>query len=279
MMGKIYKITNIVNSKIYIGKTIKSLNYRFSRHLINANKKINRHLYDSINRYGKEAFKIELIEECADDLLNKREIYWISKHKSNQKEFGYNMTDGGDGGKMQPESIEKMRLKKTGRKTSDETKKKQSKSQIGKHVGDLNVAKRPEVKEKISKTLKQKYESGEIKSTIQENIIKSGKKLGFNSNHSDIAKEKMSKFRSGKTYEELYGNNKAFELKEKQKNNFIGNNNPNYIEIDANIILECLRAGKNNQQISKELHISPATVIDKFKRKFGLTPQQYLKQI
>ena len=279
MMGKIYKITNIVNSKIYIGKTIKSLNYRFSRHLINANKKINRHLYDSINRYGKEAFKIELIEECADDLLNKREIYWISKHKSNQKEFGYNMTDGGDGSKMQPESIEKMRLKKTGRKTSDETKKKQSKSQIGKHVGDLNVAKRPEVKEKISKTLKQKYESGEIKSTIQENIIKSGKKLGFNSNHSDIAKEKMSKFRSGKTYEELYGNNKAFELKEKQKNNFIGNNNPNYIEIDANIILECLRAGKNNQQISKELHISPATVIDKFKRKFGLTPQQYLKQI
>jgi group I intron endonuclease len=278
-MGKIYKIINTINSKVYVGKTIKSLNYRFGRHLINANKKINRHLYDSINHYGKEAFKIELIEECADEILSKREIYWISKYKSNQKEFGYNMTDGGDGGKMQPESIERMRLKKTGRKTSDETKKKQSKSQIGKHVGDLNVAKRPEVKEKISKTLKKKYKNGEIKSTLQENIIKSGKKLGFNRNHSDIAKEKMSKFRLGKTYEEIYGVNIAIELKEKQKNRFIGNNNPNYIEIDANIILKYLKMGRNNQQISKELHISAATVIDKFKRKFGLTPQQYLKQM
>ena len=171
-MGKIYKIINTINLKVYVGKTIKSLNYRFGRHLINANKKINRHLYDSINHYGKESFKIELIEECADELLNEREIYWISKYKSNQKEFGYNMTDGGDGGKMQPESIEKMKLKKTGRKTSDETKKKQSKSQIGKHVGDLNVAKRPEVKEKISKTLIRKHKNGEIKSTLLENIIK-----------------------------------------------------------------------------------------------------------
>ena len=41
-MGKIYRIINSVNSKVYIGKTIKSLNTRFSRHLINADKKINR---------------------------------------------------------------------------------------------------------------------------------------------------------------------------------------------------------------------------------------------
>ena len=97
-MGKIYRIINSVNSKVYIGKTIKSLNTRFSRHLINADKKINRCLYDSINHYGKEAFKIELIEECSDEKLNEREIYWISMYKSNQKGFGYNMTDGGHGG-------------------------------------------------------------------------------------------------------------------------------------------------------------------------------------
>lgn len=278
-MGKIYKIINTITLKVYIGKTIKPLDYRFKRHIINANKKVNRYLYDSINYYGKDAFKIEVVEECAEELLCEREIYWISVHKSNQKEFGYNMTDGGDGGKMQPESIEKMRLKKIGRKTSDETKKKQSESHVGKHVGDLNVAKRPEVKEKISKTLKKKYKNGEIKSTLQENILKSGKKLGFNSNHSDITKEKMSKFRLGKTYEELYGNEKAIELKEKRKNDFNGNNNPKYVEVDVDVILNYLKMGKNNQQISKELHVSAATVIDKFKRKFGVTPQQYLKQL
>ena len=96
-MGYIYKITNIVNNKIYIGKTVRTIKSRFSRHINDAESgRLNTHLSRAIRKYGKQNFKIEEIEKIDNKLLEEREIYWINFYKSSV--CGYNETLGGDGG-------------------------------------------------------------------------------------------------------------------------------------------------------------------------------------
>lgn len=96
-MAYIYKITNQINGKIYIGKTLKDISSRWKEHCRTAKKACceKRPLYMAINKYGIENFKIEQVEECADTILNEREQYWIDYYHSFKT--GYNMTKGGDG--------------------------------------------------------------------------------------------------------------------------------------------------------------------------------------
>lgn len=97
MKSKIYKIVNDINGKIYVGKTNSSIEKRFKQHLRDACKKSEekRPLYNAINKYGKEHFFIELIEECAFEKASEREQYWIGYYKGYEE--GYNATLGGDG--------------------------------------------------------------------------------------------------------------------------------------------------------------------------------------
>lgn len=65
-LGKIYRITNLVNNKIYIGQTIRDLKVRFKQHCY---KKGCTYLHNAILKYGKENFKIELIEEVPVEIF------------------------------------------------------------------------------------------------------------------------------------------------------------------------------------------------------------------
>lgn len=65
MKGYIYKITCLINNKVYIGLTTTSINQRWKGH-INDSKKSQRHLYASMRKYGVENFKIEQIDEAND---------------------------------------------------------------------------------------------------------------------------------------------------------------------------------------------------------------------
>ena len=94
-MGYIYKITNDINNKIYIGLTSRNLDIRFKEHLKDSKTDLNRPLYRAMNKYGAEHFIISLIEEVPDEILSQREQYWISKYNTYQD--GYNATMGGDG--------------------------------------------------------------------------------------------------------------------------------------------------------------------------------------
>lgn len=96
-MSKIYKITNALNGKVYIGKTSYNLKKRFEEHCKDSQRRKNeiRPLYRAMNKYGIENFYIELIEECPAELENEREIYWIDFYESYEE--GYNATLGGDG--------------------------------------------------------------------------------------------------------------------------------------------------------------------------------------
>lgn len=93
MEGKIYKITNLINGKVYIGQTIQTLKQRWWRHCCNSG--VCPYLHNAILKYGKENFTIELITEVNKDLLDLTEKYYISLYKSNNKHFGYNLTEGG----------------------------------------------------------------------------------------------------------------------------------------------------------------------------------------
>lgn len=96
-MAYIYKITNNINNKIYIGKTFYSLEKRFKEHCRDSQKNRNekRPLYLAMNKYGIENFSISLIEET--DIPEEREKYWIEYYGSFKN--GYNATVGGDGTK------------------------------------------------------------------------------------------------------------------------------------------------------------------------------------
>ena len=97
IMSKIYKITNDINDKVYIGKTNLSIEKRFKEHCKDSirEKCENRPLYRAMNKYGIEHFHIEEIEECLPEEASDKEIYWIGYYHSYKE--GYNATMGGDG--------------------------------------------------------------------------------------------------------------------------------------------------------------------------------------
>ena len=66
-MGYIYKITNSVNKKIYIGKTVRTVSVRFREHLDRADENYQSYLYNAIRKYGQENFIVETIEEVNDE--------------------------------------------------------------------------------------------------------------------------------------------------------------------------------------------------------------------
>lgn len=96
-MGYIYKITNNINGKSYIGKTERTIEIRWKEHLRHiASLQDRLPLYKAMAKYGKENFIVEQIEQCDNSILDEREIYWINKLQTYGQ--GYNCTGGSEGG-------------------------------------------------------------------------------------------------------------------------------------------------------------------------------------
>ena len=98
-MGIIYKYTNLVNGKVYIGQTIQELKERHSKHISVAFGKENGHGYDylihkALRKYGVDNFTLEVIDRVDNALLNDKEREYIAFYNSYEK--GYNMTPGGE---------------------------------------------------------------------------------------------------------------------------------------------------------------------------------------
>lgn len=98
-MGYIYKIINLINHKIYIGKTTNTIPNRWNEHICSAFTQQSQYLiHKAIRKYGVENFLIEEVEQISNDLLSEREQYWIKKYNSYFLDgYGYNMTLGGEG--------------------------------------------------------------------------------------------------------------------------------------------------------------------------------------
>ena len=186
--GIIYKITNKVNGKVYIGQTINKNGFQgrynyygvgiervYNYHINNKkkNRYYNEHLLSSIEKYGFSNFEVdeEFYVAYSKEELNRKEFELINRYNAIDREYGYNNKEGGGNKKL-----------------SKEAKKKISKSRIGKFTGEnsANFGKvlSKETKEKISKSKKGKY-SGEDS-------------YWFGKTHSEEAKKKISKSRIGK---------------------------------------------------------------------------------
>lgn len=95
-MAYIYCIKNNVNDKVYIGKTIRTVDIRFKEHIKDANnKRCNSKLHRAMNKYGIEHFYYEVLEQCLEEESSDREQYYIKKYDS--VENGYNISYGGEG--------------------------------------------------------------------------------------------------------------------------------------------------------------------------------------
>lgn len=96
-ISRIYKITNIVNNQCYIGQAV-NIKKRWREHRSDAFNKnckdYNMVIYKAIRKHGLENFTFEILEECSQDLLNEKEVYWIAYFNSYYN--GYNCTLGGD---------------------------------------------------------------------------------------------------------------------------------------------------------------------------------------
>ena len=93
----IYVITNKINNKVYIGQSI-DIRVRWWNHRceLNRNNHCNKHLQGAWNKYGEDNFDFSVLEECKEEEINDKEIYWISKYNSTNPKYGYNISIGGD---------------------------------------------------------------------------------------------------------------------------------------------------------------------------------------
>ena len=130
-MNYLYKITNTINEKTYIGFTSRSVSERYSVHKYNAFKQHRKSkLYSAMRKYGVDAFVVETIYE-GEDALEKENIF-ISLYKCE-----YNMTKGGEANQLgrrwnlSEETKEKMSSSKRGVKFSKGHRENLSKSHKG----------------------------------------------------------------------------------------------------------------------------------------------------
>jgi group I intron endonuclease len=169
----IYKVTNLVNEKIYIGQTIHTIQRRKREHINNARGGSSMALYRAMRKYGTDNFVFEPICYCTSrEEASSKEIEMIKLLNSKARHVGYNMTDGGEGANgchpseetrakmrakiLSPETKEKIRRAGIGRRHTEETKIKMSKAQRGHIPWTLGTHLTEEVKNKLSKVMKRR---------------------------------------------------------------------------------------------------------------------------
>lgn len=160
MKGYIYKITNTINKKNYIGKTTENPKTYWNMHKSRAENGYKKVLYTAMRKYGIENFTFNILEEydlekgMLTSFLNEREKANI-KHFKTKSPKGYNLTDGGEGIlgiEMSEEHKEKIRQAKLGKKRPEWVKEKLRKPKTEEHKEKLrNIPRSEEHRKNLSK--------------------------------------------------------------------------------------------------------------------------------
>lgn len=161
----VYCIKNLINNKKYIGVSSNIIKrWKYHKSFLKIGKHDNVYLQNSWNKHGKENFVFIVLEECKREDLYKREVYYIKKLKTKDRNLGYNLSDGGKsnfGWIPADETIVKKSEAVRGNKNpmfrkkhSDKTKKLFSKQRIGNKNGVGNKNNLGKIKRYLSSTSK-----------------------------------------------------------------------------------------------------------------------------
>jgi group I intron endonuclease len=198
-MGIVYKVSNKINDKCYIGQTVRSLELRKKEHL-NQNRSFKTLFQNALYKHGPESFDWEILFETDNiDELNEKEIYYIKKY--NTLENGYNLTTGGMNGTYSKESkkkLSKIAKKRIGDKNSFYGKGSRIKGENNHFFGKKHSE---ETKEKLRQKRLGKKHSEETKRKISKESR--GEKNGFyGKKHSEETKRKIRESHLGKKHSE-----------------------------------------------------------------------------
>lgn len=134
----IYKITNTVNSKVYIGQTINTPENRWKEHCRKSRGKVSA-VSSAIQKYGKECFVFEVVDSAESiDELNQKEALWI-KTIGSLSPNGYNLNSGGNNYEDSEETRTKKSDARKNTRHTEETKDNISKAKLG--VPQTDIAK------------------------------------------------------------------------------------------------------------------------------------------
>lgn len=138
----VYKITNIINGKIYIGKDSNNDKYYYGSGVL---------IKKAIKKYGKKNFVKEILEICNSEAdLNKKEIYWISYYKKKLKENCYNIGEGGEGSDNLKNHPDREKILENNKKRIPRGEKHHN---FGKHSASFGIKWSDESKKKLSESL------------------------------------------------------------------------------------------------------------------------------
>jgi group I intron endonuclease len=195
----IYLLRNAVNGKVYVGQSIHTWR-RWHEHKKCAKRGDKSHLYDAMRKYGADVFEHEVLEVCTPYEFDVREAYWMEQYDCRNQDKGYNLMPAGQlgrvmdddcreriasklrGRKVSPERLAQMKIESTGRKHSEETKKKISDGNKGSNGPNT----------KIAAALKARYAAF----TDEQKQEYADKRRGFK--HTDESRQAMSDQRKGK---------------------------------------------------------------------------------
>ena len=288
-MGYIYKITNQINQKIYIGLTRETIEERWKSHIKKAKQYPNRYLYNAMNCYGYENFVIEPIEECSNDILDEREIYWISYFNSTNPDIGYNLTEGGGGGNtwaLNPHKLE------TGEKIRQQ-KLKDKYVPITKEAFEEDAKNKLTVEEMCQKyhcsheTLRHRCQDffGCFISELR-TVENSGQFTKININKEDLYQDIIKCKLSNQQIATKYGVsdhtiiNRCKEYFGKTPNELRGNQSAKRSSIDDEELLnKLILEGKTLQEIASAFQMSKNTLVTRIKEKYQMNFKEYRKYV
>ena len=200
----VYLVTNLVTGKVYVGLSSRDISKRKIEHLRSSQGVPLFYFHSAIAKYGEDNFLWEVLQSnLTEKQASDAEVYYLSFFRSNEREFGYNMTSGGECGIPNEAVREKLRITSRNKRHTEETKQKIREPKLGGKASEetkekMRIAQRnrPPVSDEVRRSISEGRKGIPHSEETKEKIRKI--KLGFKV--SEETKKKISLSHKGKKH-------------------------------------------------------------------------------